>query len=98
LLIALALRVGCKRHDGEQEGIQQMTEEGMHGIFAHAVALGLQVLVQPVDTEAAGRVAQALAHQPAQRGHLRDLVALHHIAEEDGVHVALKQLDAQRCW
>ncbi len=49
-----------------------------------------------MDAEAPRRIAQALPHEPAQRGHLRDTVALDHVAKEHGVHVALQELDAQR--
>ena len=51
--------------------------------------------MQAVHTHAPGRIAQALAHEPAQRLDLRHLVALDHIAKEHAVHIALQQFDAR---
>ena len=65
----------------------------MHSLLCHAVPLGLQVEVQPVRAETPGRVAQALPDKPTERGYLRHAVALDHIAKEDGIDVALQQLD-----
>lgn len=47
--------------------------------------------MQPVDAEAARGAAQAVAHQPAKGSHLRDGVALDHVAEEHRVLAAMAQ-------
>ena len=66
-----------------------------HRILGDAVPLRAQVEMQAVHTHAPGRIAQALAHEPAQRLDLRHLVALDHIAKEHAVHIALQQFDAR---
>ena len=66
--VALALGVGRQRDGAEQECILEMAEHPVDGILPHAEALRLQVLVQPADAEAPGRVAKALANEPPERG------------------------------
>ena len=60
-----------------------------------ALPLGFQIEVQAMHAERTRRIAQALAYQPAQRSHLRDAITLHHVAEQDGVHISLQQLHPQ---
>ena len=72
-----------------------MAEHRVHRILGDAVPLRPQVEMQAVHTHTPGRIAQALAHEPAQRLDLRHPVALDHIAKEHAVHIALQQFDAR---
>ena len=68
--VALALRIGRERHFAQQEGVHEMAEQRVDLIPRHAVALRFEVLGQAMHAEPSGGIAQAVPHQPAQRGHL----------------------------
>lgn len=59
-----------------------MSEHGVYRILGHTKALGPQVFVQSMDAEAAHGLPESMADKPAQSGHLRHLITLHHVAEK----------------
>ena len=61
----------------------------MHCILGNAVSLRMKVLVQPMNAEAARRVAKAVPHNPSQSSHLRNPVSLDHVPKQYGVHITL---------
>ena len=68
----------------------------MNGVLSDAVSLRREVAMHAVNAERPGGVAQEMAHQPPQRGDLRDAVPLDDVAKQHGVHVSLKEFDAKR--
>jgi hypothetical protein len=51
----------------------------------------MQVIEEFMDAKAASRTRQQLPHQPAERLHIRDVMTLHHVPEDDRVDITLKQ-------
>lgn len=55
--------------------------------------LDFQLLVESVNPEAARPIAEALPDDPPQGCHLGYFVTFHHVPEQDGAHVGLKQFN-----
>ena len=63
------------------------------GILSAGNSLGLEVVVEAVDAESTCRIAEEMADQIPQGRDIADAVTLHHVAQNDHVHVFLQDCD-----